>query len=85
MTDLPFGRIARILDLERRLARVAAERDAAWAALSDDGDGNWKSSQSFGRDESFLAIHCLEKAVERTVEEEGVQNGSSDLKEEAVV
>lgn len=35
-----------------------------------DRDGNWKSSQSFGRNEVFLAIHCPRQAVEKMIEEE---------------
>ncbi len=38
-----------------------------------DKDGNWKSSNSFGRNEIPLAVYCLEKAFEAIVEEENVQ------------
>ena len=41
-----------------------------------DKNGDWKSSQSFGRSEVFLAIHCLRQAVEKMIEEE--QGQSSD-------
>ena len=33
-----------------------------------DGDGNWKSSGSFARSEVFLAIFCLEKALDYIIE-----------------
>ncbi len=35
-----------------------------------DRDGNWKSSQSFGRNEILLAVWCLGKAFEKMVGEE---------------
>ena len=33
-----------------------------------DRNGNWKSSQSFSRNEIPLAIHCLKKAFESIIE-----------------
>lgn len=41
-----------------------------------DRDGNWQSSQSFGRNEVLLAIHCLQQAVAKMIEEEQAQNGN---------
>ena len=38
-----------------------------------DREGNWKSSQSFGKDEMPLAVYCLRMAFERIIEEEQVQ------------
>ena len=49
-----------------------------------DRDGEWKSSQSFSRNEIFLAIHCLNKAADKIIEEETVQNGSK-VEEEVVM
>jgi hypothetical protein len=51
-----------------------------------DRDGNWKSSQSFGRNEILLAIHCLRQAVAKIIEEEqaGSRDGSG-VEEEVVV
>ena len=52
-----------------------------------DRDGNWKSSQSFSRNEIPLAIYCLERAFEKIIEEETAQNGSngSGVEEEVVM
>ena len=41
------------------------------------------SSQSFSRNEVFLAIHCLQQAVARIIEEQQVQ--SHGAQEEAVM
>ncbi len=49
-----------------------------------DKNGERKSSQSFGRNEILLAIHCLNKAVEKIIEEEQAQNGSK-VEEEVVM
>ena len=49
-----------------------------------DRDGNWKSSQSFGRNEILLAIHCLQQAVARIIDEEQTQSNDG-MKEEVVV
>ena len=43
-----------------------------------DRDGNWQSSQSFSRNEIFLAVHCLQQAVERIIEEETVRSGNGN-------
>jgi len=52
-----------------------------------DKDGEWKSSQSFSRNEIPLAIYCLERAFEKIIEEETAQAGSNgnDVKEEVVM
>ncbi|MFC1805862.1 hypothetical protein ACFL09_02655 [Planctomycetota bacterium] len=51
-----------------------------------DRDGNWKSSQSFSRNEILLAIHCLQQAVGKIIREEQAQSGNgSEVKEEVVV
>ena len=51
----------------------------------EDRDGNWKSSQSFGRNEMPLAVYSLRKAFERIVEEEQGQSGSNGVQEEVAV
>ena len=38
--------------------------------------GNWKSSQSFSRNEVLLAVYCLGKAFGEIIEEEQAQNGN---------
>ncbi|MFC1805631.1 hypothetical protein ACFL09_01455 [Planctomycetota bacterium] len=48
-----------------------------------DRDGNWQSSSSFGRNEVFLAIHCLRQAVAKMIEEEQAQGNG--VQEEVVV
>ncbi|MFC1805733.1 hypothetical protein ACFL09_01980 [Planctomycetota bacterium] len=50
-----------------------------------DKDGNWKSSQSFSRNEIPLAIYCLERAFAKIIEEETAQAGSNGSVEEEVV
>ena len=55
-----------------------------------DRDGEWKSSQSFSRNEILLAIHCLRQAVAKIIEEEQAQNGNGEngngsVREEVVV
>jgi hypothetical protein len=50
-----------------------------------DKDGNWKSSQSFSRNEIPLAIYCLEQAFGKIIEEETAQNGSDRAEEEVVM
>ncbi len=37
-----------------------------------DKDGNWKSSNSYGRNEIPLVVYCLQKAFETMVEERSV-------------
>jgi len=52
-----------------------------------DRDGNWKSSQSFSRNEIPLALYCLEQAFEKIIGEEQAQNGngSNGVEEEVVM
>ena len=52
-----------------------------------DRDGNWKSSQSFSRNEIPLAIYCLEQAFAKIIEEETAQagNNGNGVEEEAVM
>ena len=40
-----------------------------------DRDGNWKSSQSFARNEIPLAIHCLQQAFEKIIEMQNEETG----------
>lgn len=40
-----------------------------------DGDGNWKSSGSFSRNEIPLAIWCLQKAFDTIIEERDINGG----------
>lgn len=47
-------------------------------------DGEWTSSQSFSRNDILLAIHCLDKAAGKIIEEEQVQNGNK-VEEEVVM
>lgn len=49
-----------------------------------DKNGEWKSSQSFSRNEIFLAIHCLSKAVGKIIEEETAQSVNGGGVEEGV-
>jgi len=48
-----------------------------------DKNGDWQSSQSFGRSEILLAIHCLRQAVARIIDEEQAQ--SNEAQEEVVM
>jgi hypothetical protein len=50
-----------------------------------DRDGNWKSSQSFSRNEIPLAIYCLRKAFEKIIEKETAQGSSNGSVEEEAV
>ena len=50
-----------------------------------DRDGEWKSSQSFSRNEIPLAIYCLAQAFEKIIGEETAQNASNNGIEEEVV
>ncbi|MFC1805617.1 hypothetical protein ACFL09_01385 [Planctomycetota bacterium] len=52
-----------------------------------DKNGDWKSSQSFSRNEIPLAIYCLERAFEKIIEEETAQAGSNgnSVEEEVVM
>ena len=38
-----------------------------------DKNGNWKSSNSFSRNEIPLAVYCLERAFDSIIEEQNVQ------------
>ena len=49
-----------------------------------DKDGNWKSSNSFGRNEIPLAIYCLTQAFQKIIDEQSA-NSSSDIEEELVM
>ena len=46
-----------------------------------DRDGNWKSSNSYGRNDIPLVIFCLEKAFEAII---GEQSEQSEVVEEVV-
>ena len=50
-----------------------------------DSEGNWKSSQSLGRNEIPLAVYCLEKAFDKIVQEETAGSGSNGVEEEVVM
>ena len=50
-----------------------------------DSNGEWKSSGSFSRNEIPLAIHCLQKAFERILDEEHSQEPETGAVEEEVV
>ena len=43
-----------------------------------DKDGNWKSSQSFSRNEIPLAIYCLKKAFEHIIDSPKDEDDSND-------
>jgi hypothetical protein len=47
----------------------------------EDKGGNWKSAQSFSRNEIPLAIYCLEQAFEKIIEEETAANGNGSEEE----
>jgi len=47
-----------------------------------DKEGNWKSSNSFSRNEIPLAICCLGKAFQKIIDE---QNASNVIEEETVM
>lgn len=50
-----------------------------------DKDGQWKSSQSFSRNEIPLVIYCLQKAFERIIDEQLSDNGNDKIEEEVVM
>jgi hypothetical protein len=50
-----------------------------------DSQGNWKSSQSLGRNEIPLAIYCLEKAFDKIIQEETAESGSNGVEEEVIM
>jgi len=43
-----------------------------------DSDGNWKSSNSYSRNEIPLAIHCLQKAFESMLGESDTNGENAD-------
>jgi len=49
-----------------------------------DRSGEWQSSQSFGRNEIPLAIHCLQKAFERIIEVQSENSGNGNNVEEVL-
>jgi len=48
-------------------------------------DGEWRSSQSFAKNEIPLAIHCLEKAFEAIIEQDNQRSHSNGVDENVVV
>ena len=50
-----------------------------------DKGGDWKSSQSFSRNEIPLAIYCLQKCFEVMLGESDSDNGNNNGTEEEVV
>ncbi len=49
-----------------------------------DRNGEWQSSQSFGRNEIPLAIHCLQKAFEKIIELQSEDAGNNNKMTEAL-
>ena len=49
-----------------------------------DRNGEWQSSQSFGRNEIPLAIHCLQKAFEKIIELQSEDAGKNNKVGEAL-
>ena len=50
-----------------------------------DKDGDWKSSQSFSRNEIPLAIYCLQQAFETMIGEGNSDANGESVEEEAVM
>lgn len=48
-----------------------------------DKDGNWQSSNSYGRNEIPLVVHCLARAFGAIIDEE--QNNSNGVEEQTVM
>ena len=48
-------------------------------------DGEWKSSQSFAKNEIPLAIYCLEKGFEAIIEQDNQHSHSNSVDENVVV
>jgi len=48
-----------------------------------DNQGNWKSSGSFSRNETPLAIYCPQKSFEKMIEGQNEGEGNGDVEEEA--
>jgi hypothetical protein len=47
-----------------------------------DAQGNWKSGNSFNRNEIPLVVYCLEKAFEAMVDEQNLQPDEAGKQEE---
>jgi len=43
-----------------------------------DKEGDWKSSNSFSRNEIPMAIYCLQKALEAIIEQQNVHSGNGE-------
>ena len=50
-----------------------------------DKDGNWKSSNSFSRNEIPLAVYCLQKAFEKIIEKQVDDSSEDGVVEETVM
>jgi hypothetical protein len=50
-----------------------------------DSNGEWRSSNSFSRNEIPLAIFCLARAFDRIINEESAGSGNGNAEEEAVM
>ena len=62
-------------DIQVRGQTVRVLKATVQRRYKDKDSGEWKSSNSFGRNEIPLAIYCLQKAFEKIIE---AQNGNSD-------
>ena len=62
-------------DIQIRGQTVRVLKATVQRRYKDKDSGEWKSSNSFGRNEIPLAIYCLQKAFEKIIES---QNGKSD-------
>ena len=47
-----------------------------------DKDGNWKTAQSFSRNEILLAVYCLEKAFDAIITSETAKSGDRKADEQ---
>ena len=50
-----------------------------------DSDGNWKSSQSYSRNEIPLVVFCLQKCFETMLAEGDGDNNNGNIEEEIVM
>ena len=50
-----------------------------------DSDGNWKSSQSYSRNEIPLVVFCLQKAFEKMLGEDNSNANDNSVEEEVVM
>lgn len=50
-----------------------------------DSDGNWKSSQSYSRNEIPLVVFCLQKAFEKMLGEDNSNANDNSIEEEVVM